>query len=52
MICYFFRKGHLPWMGLKGKTKTEKYNNIKDAKANATFESLLEGHPVEFVKYM
>lgn len=39
-------------MGLKGKTKTEKYNNIKDAKANATFESLLEGHPIEFVKYM
>jgi hypothetical protein len=39
-------------MGLKGKTKTEKYNNIRDAKANAAFETLLEGHPAEFIKYM
>lgn len=45
MTCYFLRKGHLPWMGLKGKTKTEKYNNIRDAKANAGFDELLEGHP-------
>ena len=52
MLSYFLRKGHLPWMGLKGKTKTEKYNNIRDSKANAAFEDLLDGHPVEFVKYM
>lgn len=48
MTAYFLRKGHLPWMGQKGKSKKEKYDNIRDSKQNTTFEDLLEGHPVEF----
>lgn len=39
-------------MGLKAKNKREKYENIKESKRNAAFEDLLEGHPIEFVKYM
>jgi casein kinase I family protein HRR25 len=39
-------------MGLKSKTKKEKYENIRDSKKNTTLEDLLDGHPVEFVKYM
>jgi len=52
MIAYFVRKGHLPWMGLKAKTKNEKNTVIKDSKANTTFEELFDGHPVELMKYM
>ena len=52
MISYFVRGGELPWMGLKAKRKMEKHQLITDTKAATTFESLLEGHPIEFIKYM
>lgn len=39
-------------MGLRAKTKKEKYDGIRDSKKNATLESLCDGHPVEFVKYL
>lgn len=51
MVCYFLRKGHLPWMGLKGKKK-DKYENITESKRITPFEELLDGFPNEFVKYM
>lgn len=52
MLSYFLRRGELPWMGLKAKRKNEKYEIIKDTKANTSFEDLMQGHPEEFVKYM
>lgn len=51
VICYFIRQGNLPWIGLKCK-KNERNAMIRDFKGNTPFEELLEGHPVEFVKYM
>lgn len=32
IMVYFLRKGHLPWMGLKGKNKMEKYYAITEKK--------------------
>ncbi|CDW90770.1 casein kinase i [Stylonychia lemnae] len=52
MIAYFVRKGNLPWMGLKAKTKKDKNDVITNSKALTTFEELFEGHPVELMKYM
>ena len=39
-------------MGLRGKNKREKYESIKESKRLTTFEDLLQGHPIEFIKYM
>ena len=52
LLAYFLRQGHLPWMGLKAKTKREKYEKIRESKRNTTIEQLLDGHPVEFVKFL
>ena len=52
MLSYFVCGGDLPWMGLRAKKKNEKYEKIKDCKANTKFEDLLAGHPIEFIKYM
>ena len=52
MLSYFLRQGKLPWMGISAKKKGEKYEKIKTTKADTSFETLLEGYPSEFVKYM
>ena len=52
MLIYFGREGKLPWMGLKGKTKKEKYDNIRDTKQNCVLEELCANLPIEFAKYM
>lgn len=44
MLVYFM-KGSLPWQGLAGKTKQEKYNLIKDKKVSTTVDALCKGIP-------
>lgn len=51
MLIYFF-KGRLPWQGLKAETKAEKYNKIKEVKANTTMYDLCQGLPNEIYLYM
>lgn len=51
MLVYFV-KGSLPWQGLGGKNKTDKYNAIKDKKMQLSVESLCKGQPHEFVEYL
>lgn len=51
-MVYFLKGGYLPWMGLKGKTKKEKYDAITEKKKNTSLESLCDGFPVEITKYM
>lgn len=51
MLVYFL-KGRLPWQGLKGKTKEEKYNKIKEEKLACDLKSLCKDVPKEFLIYM
>lgn len=46
-ILLYFLKGSLPWQGLQGRTKEEKYNRIKDKKVQTTIEELVRGSPEE-----
>jgi len=48
----YFLKGKLPWQGLKAKTKKEKYDMIRDMKANISMETVCKGCPEEFHTYM
>ena len=45
----YFSKGSLPWMGIKAKNKTEKYNKIFEKKLYSSFISLCEKLPNEFI---
>jgi len=51
-ILLYFLKGQLPWQGLAGKNKEEKYDRIKEKKISTTIESLTKGVPEEFSKYL
>ena len=48
----YFLKGILPWQGLAGKTKDDKYERIKEKKIQTTVETLCKGVPDEFAKYI
>ncbi len=41
----YFLRGDLPWQGMKGKTKQEKYHKIMEKKIQATPDSLCKGYP-------
>ena len=51
MLLYLV-KGSLPWQGLPGRSKNEKYNNIKKKKIETPLEELCRGHPHEFKEFM
>ena len=50
MLIYFC-KGDLPWTGIKGKNKKEKYNLIKEKKMEVMPDILCEGLDREFKDY-
>ena len=41
----YFIKGGLPWQGVKAKTRTEKYEIIKEMKLKTPIEELVNAHP-------
>lgn len=47
-ILIYFIKGRLPWQDAGGKTKEEKYDNIKRMKQNLTPTQICEGLPTGF----
>jgi serine/threonine protein kinase len=51
-ILLYFLKGSLPWQGLAGKSKDDKYDKIKEKKCATTVEQLTQGSPEEFMKYI
>lgn len=51
-ILLYFLKGSLPWQGLAGKNKNDKYDRIKEKKIQTTIEQLCRGSPEEFAKYL
>ncbi|CAI2367908.1 unnamed protein product [Moneuplotes crassus] len=48
----YFLKGTLPWVGIKAKTKKDKYDLIQDKKLATSVEELCEGAPKQFEKYI
>ena len=51
-ICIvYFMKGKLPWQGLSGKNKREKYDRIKEKKISTSIKTLCEGLPEVVLKY-
>eukprot|EP00252_Welwitschia_mirabilis_P020872 TRINITY_DN5212_c0_g1_i1.p1 TRINITY_DN5212_c0_g1~~TRINITY_DN5212_c0_g1_i1.p1 ORF type:complete len:312 (+),score=46.69 TRINITY_DN5212_c0_g1_i1:465-1400(+) len=50
MLLYFLR-GSLPWQGLQGGTKKQKYDKISERKMSTSVESLCRSYPPEFASY-
>jgi hypothetical protein len=48
----YFLRGSLPWQGLNGATKKEKYQNILEKKIETTVEDLCKNFPTEFTIYL
>lgn len=51
-VLLYFLRGTLPWQGLPGRSKNEKYNNIKKKKLEVTVDELCKGYPEEFREFM
>lgn len=41
-VLIYFLKGGLPWQGVKAKTRTEKYETIKNMKINTPIKELVK----------
>ena len=52
MVVMYGLKGGLPWQGLPGKSKVDKYEHIKMKKAMTSIEDLTNGFPKEFCTFM
>ena len=48
----FLAKGELPWQGIKGKTKEQRYKGILQIKQETSIQKLCAGLPDEFARYM
>ena len=51
-VLLYLLRGSLPWQGLPGNTKTEKYRNIMEKKLQTSVEMLCNGFPNEFVTFL
>ena len=51
-VLIYLIKGSLPWQGLGGKTKKEKYGNIAQKKLQTKVTDLCADLPIEFVNYI
>ncbi|XP_057478427.1 casein kinase 1-like protein 3 [Actinidia eriantha] len=50
-VLLYFLRGSLPWQGMKGATKKQKYDKICEKKVSTPIEILCKSHPVEFASY-
>lgn len=51
-VFMYFLRGSLPWQGLKGRTKQEKYNKICEKKTSTGVKQLCDAYPSEFATYL
>ncbi|KAK7867277.1 hypothetical protein R5R35_000258 [Gryllus longicercus] len=51
-VLMYLNRGSLPWQGLKGATKTQKYEKICEKKMSTPVEVLCKGFPAEFAIYL
>ncbi|KAM7252062.1 hypothetical protein ACFE04_023945 [Oxalis oulophora] len=50
-VLMYFLRGSLPWQGLKGGTKKQKYDKISEKKMLTPVEVLCKSYPSEFTSY-
>ncbi|KAH0663581.1 hypothetical protein KY290_029511 [Solanum tuberosum] len=50
-VLMYFLRGSLPWQGLKGGTKKQKYDKISEKKMLTPIEVLCKSYPSEFISY-
>jgi hypothetical protein len=51
-VLMYLLRGELPWQGMKGKTKEERYKNILKKKMETKSSELCFGYPEELMKYV
>ena len=51
-VLLYLLKGQLPWQGLPGRSKNEKYAAIKKKKIEISLDELCRGNPSEFKEFM
>ena len=51
-VLLYFLRGSLPWQGMNGNTRDEKYRQIMQRKMNTSVEELCHGFPSEFATYL
>eukprot|EP01083_Nonionella_stella_P029961 82291_1 len=51
-MLMYFAHGQLPWQGLRGQTKEEKYQKIGHKKRDTRLSELCAGYPEEFRQYL
>lgn len=51
-VLMYFNRGSLPWQGLKGQVKKQKYEKISDKKMSTPVETLCKGFPGEFATFL
>jgi hypothetical protein len=51
-VLLYLLMGELPWQGLRGQNKEEKYKKIKESKCGTPIQTLCQGYPKEFIDYM
>ena len=51
-VLMYFLRGSLPWQGLAGKNKEERYKKILNKKLDTSAYDLCEGYPNEFETYI
>ncbi|KAL5112198.1 Casein kinase I isoform alpha [Taenia crassiceps] len=51
-VLMYFNRGSLPWQGLRGNTKRQKYERISEKKISTPVETLCKGFPAEFAMYL
>ena len=51
VLAYLYRGG-LPWMGMRARTKEEKYNKILNLKKSISAEILLNNAPNQLIEYL
>ena len=47
-VLLYLKKGSLPWQGMPGRSKNERYENIKRKKMETGLEELCKGCPNDF----
>ena len=51
-MLMYFAHGQLPWQGLRGQTKEEKYQKIGHKKRDTRLAEICRGYPNEFQQYL